>query len=434
MYRNPQAESLNDTIKEESKIVYELFSEKGKNIFFPKKGILSQTEQAKGKKINATIGSAIENDGTLMCLDSIGSVVNLTRGSFVSYAPGFGNPEIRKKWQEMLYKKNPSLKGKSFSVPMTTAALTHGLSMLGYLFIDDGNTLCLSDLYWENYDLLFRNAYGAVFDTFSLFNGERFNIDSFREKILSGPKGVRKVILNFPNNPSGYTPSSAEAMQIVSAIKESAEAGNKILAILDDAYFNLVYEEGIERESLFAYLCDIHENVLAVKVDGPTKEDYVWGFRIGFVTYGIKNGSRKLYDALEQKTGGAIRGNISNAPNISQLLLLNAYNSPEYDHEKELKYNTLKERYILVKKTLAQKNQYAECFTALPFNSGYFMCVKLAGGIDGEAVRSVLLNDFNTGIINLNNLLRIAFAAVPTDLIPELFENIYLACKKVAGS
>jgi len=429
---NPQAESLNRTIKEESEVVYELLSEKGRNIFFPRQGILSQTEDAKGKKINATIGSAIENDGACMCLNSVESLINLNRNNIVPYAPIFGNPGIRKKWLEMMYKKNASLKDKLISNPVATAALTHALSVLGYLFISERDLLCFSDLYWENYDLIFTNAYGAVFDTFPLFEGNSFAIDSFRVKIISGAPRIRKIVLNFPNNPSGYTPLFSEAVQIVSAIKESAELGNKILVILDDAYFNLVYEDGVERQSLFAYLCDIHENVLAVKVDGPTKEDYVWGFRVGFVTYGIKNGSRKLYDALEQKTGGVIRGSISSVANISQSLLLSAYGSPEYDHEKEGKYAILKARYEAVKTLFAKKTEYSEYFSALPFNSGYFMCIKPVEGIDAETVRLILLNDFNTGIISQNNIIRIAFSAVPAESLPELFNNLYLACRKAA--
>ena len=431
---NPQAEALNKIIKEESEVVYELLSKKGKNIFFPKKGILAQSEEAKGKKINASIGFAIENNGTPMCLDSIARLVNLNRNNIVLYAPGFGNPEIRKRWLEMMHEKNASLKGKSVSNPMATAALTHALSVLGYLFIDEGESLCFPDLYWENYDLIFANAYGAVFDVYPLFEAGSFAIDSFRAKIMSTVPRNYKIILNFPNNPSGYTPLLSEAAQIVSAIKESAELGNKILVIIDDAYFNLVYEDEVERQSLFAYLCDIHENVLAVKVDGPTKEDYVWGFRVGFVTYGIKNGSRKLYNALELKTGGTIRGNISNVPNISQSLLLAAYNSSEYDSEKKSKYDILKNRYETVKTVLAQNSEYSEYFSALPFNSGYFMCIKLAEGIDVETVRFILLNDFSTGVINLNNLIRIAFSAVPADVIPELFNNLLLACKKAAQS
>ena len=429
-----EAESLNQIIKKESQLVYDLLSEKGRNIFFPEKGILSQTSEAKGKKINATIGSAIEDDGGPMCFKSISDIVNQPASSVVSYAPGFGNPDIRKKWKDMLVQKNPTLSGKSFSNPMVTAALTHGLSMIGYLFLEKGEHFCLPDLYWENYDLVFTNSYGAVFNTFPLFSGSNFNIQSFREKLLGGSPRTIKLILNFPNNPTGYTPTIKEAEEIISIIKTSAEAGNKLLVILDDAYFNLVYEDGIEKQSLFAYLCDIHENVLAIKVDGPTKEDYVWGLRVGFITYGIKNGSDALYGALERKTGGAIRGNISNAPNISQSILLKAYTSPEYNNEKQAKYNTLKERYNTVKATLNDKTEYHEYFQALPFNSGYFMCVKLKEGLDGETVRSILLNEFSTGIINLDNLFRVAFSAVPKANIPELFENIYQACKKASGS
>ena len=56
MELNPQAKELNEKIKRDNPAVYELLSEKGRAIYFPKKGILAQTAEAKGKKINATIG------------------------------------------------------------------------------------------------------------------------------------------------------------------------------------------------------------------------------------------------------------------------------------------------------------------------------------------------------------------------------------------
>ena len=59
---NPQAEELNRIISENSPVTMNLLSKRGKNIFFPKKGILGQTADAKGKRINATIGAAIEDD------------------------------------------------------------------------------------------------------------------------------------------------------------------------------------------------------------------------------------------------------------------------------------------------------------------------------------------------------------------------------------
>ena len=175
-------------------------------------------------------------------------------------------------------------------------------------------------------------------------------------------------------------------------------------------------------------MADIHENVLAVKIDGATKEDYVWGFRVGFITYGIKGGSEDLYHALEMKTAGAVRGNISNSSNLSQSLLLHAFESPDYNDQKHSKFIIMKSRYQAIKDVLSD-DKYKEYFTALPYNSGYFMCVQLAEGLDGEAIRDILINKYSIGIINLNNILRVAFSAMAASDAKELFEGIYNACK-----
>src|SRR3989344_6513010 len=428
---NPEAEELNRLILKNSKTVSELLSQRGNEIFFPKKGILSQSAEAKGKRINATIGTALENDGTPMRLQSIAKNILLNPDAAFSYAPSYGRPDFRERWKIMLSEKNPSLKGKEFSLPVVTSALTHGLSMLGYLLVDKNDTVLLPDLYWENYDLVFRNAYGGKLSYYSLFRKGCLDLGSFRKKVNGKNPGKRIVLLNFPNNPSGYTSTIEEAKQIVNILKEAAIAGNKIAVIIDDAYYGLVYEEGIEKESLFSWLCDCHENLLAIKVDGPTKEDYVWGFRTGFLTYGIKGGSKELYTAIEAKTAGAIRGNISNAANLSQSLLLKAYTSETYTQEKAEKFGILKRRYESVKKAL-EGRKHKKYFKALPYNSGYFMCVETKKGIDAEKVRQLLLLKYDTGVIASGNLIRIAFSAIQTDKIPALFENLINACGEVA--
>jgi aspartate/methionine/tyrosine aminotransferase len=425
---NPQAEELNEIIKKDSSIVYDLLSKKGRAIFFPKKGILAQAADAKGKKINATIGAAIEDDGSPMRLKSIEKEVNLDPKLIFPYAPSYGRPDLRAKWKEMIYAKNPTLKGKEMSLAVVTNALTHGLSMLGYLFVDEGDSIISPDLFWGNYKLVFINGYGAKIDTFPMFKGDGMNVKGLKEKLSAGT-GKKILLLNFPNNPSGYTPTTSEAKEIIAAVKDEAEKGNKILVICDDAYFGLVYEEGVEKESLFSWLADLHENVLAVKVDGATKEDYVWGFRTGFITYAIKNGSEGLYTALADKTSGAVRGNISNAANVSQSLVLKAFESPTYAAEKKEKYNLLKSRYDKVKEVLKDK-KYAEYFEALPYNSGYFMCIKLKEGLDSEKVRQALLSKYDTGVISMGGVLRLAFSAVAVKDIEELFENIYKACQE----
>ncbi|MEZ5105106.1 MAG: aminotransferase class I/II-fold pyridoxal phosphate-dependent enzyme [Draconibacterium sp.] len=425
---NPQAEELNKIVREKSSVVFDLLSERGKNIFFPKKGILGQTAEAKGTKINATIGAAVEDDGSPMRLEAIASKINMDPGLVFPYAPSFGRPDIRAKWKSMIYEKNPTLANVELSLPVVTNALTHGISMAGYMFLDPGDEVIVPDLFWGNYNLTLTNMYGASLVKFNLFKDGGFDLAAFEAKLNEGGIGKKTMILNFPNNPSGYTPTVEEQNSIVEIIKAAAEKGNKIVAFIDDAYFGLVYEEGIETESIFAPLSQLHENVLAIKIDGATKEDYVWGFRVGFMTYGVKGGDAELYSALESKTAGAIRGNISNAANISQSLLLVAFNSPEYAEQKAAKYTIMKDRYEAVKKALSNE-KYAEYFKAVPYNSGYFMCVKLEAGLDAEKVRKVLIEKYSIGVISLGNLIRIAYSAVAAKDVNEMFEGIYNACK-----
>ena len=426
---NPQAEELNGTVKRNNENVYEMLSDKGRAIFFPKKGILGQTAEAKGKKINATIGIALEDDGSPMRLKSIAKKIKLDPKEIFPYAPSFGKQELRERWKSMMYQKNPSLNGKEISLPIVTNALTHGLSMVGYMFVNNGDKIILPDLYWGNYRLILQNAYGAVFDTFQTFDGKGFNVNGLKEKLNEG-NGKKIVLLNFPNNPTGYTPTEKEAAEIKDVIKEAAEKGNKILVIIDDAYFGLVYKKGIYTQSLFAELADFRENVLATKLDGATKEDYVWGLRVGFITYGIKGGNRELYEALENKTAGAVRGSISNSSNLSQSLVYHAFSDPRYWNEKKKKYHLLKKRFKEVERVLKEHKEYEEEFIALPYNSGYFMCVRL-NNKDGEKVRQILLSEYDTGVVSIENILRIAFSAVKDEMIAELFENIYKACKDV---
>lgn len=362
-----------------------------------------------------------------MRLEAISSKIGIDPSLTFPYAPSFGRPDIRASWKQLIYKKNPCLGSKEISLPIVTNALTHGVSMAGYMFVDEGDEVISPNLFWGNYNLILNNAYGSKIGAFNLFKNGGFDLEAFENKLNEGAIGKKIVILNFPNNPSGYSPTVAEASAIAEILKKSADKGNKIVVFTDDAYWGLVFEDGIEKQSIFTYISDIHENVLAVKIDGPTKEDYVWGFRVGFITYGIKGGDAQLYAALESKTAGAVRGNISNAANISQSLLMQAYANEDYDRQKEEKYELLKTRYNAVKEAL-KDDKYKKYFEALPYNSGYFMCIQLVEGIDGEALRHLLIDKYSIGTINLNNIIRLAFAAVAAKDMKQLFDGIYDAC------
>jgi aspartate/methionine/tyrosine aminotransferase len=338
-------------------------------------------------------------------------------------------PSLRQKWREMMIEKNPGLSDKSFSMPIVTSALTHGLSVSSFLFIDQDESVILTDLYWDNYDLLMHESYGANLSTFPMFKNGTYNADGLAEKLMT--EGEKKiVVLNFPNNPTGYSATIEDARNICRAVISAAESGKKIVVIIDDAYFGLIYEEGVHGESLFSDLANCHENVLAVKLDGPTKEDYVWGFRIGFITFGCKACTAEHYKALEAKAAGVIRSSISNTSSLAQHFLLDAYERPEYKEQKLNKYRTLKERFNRIQKIFSDHPEYAGSFTPMPFNSGYFMCVK-PQGVDPEKLRKLLLERYSTGVIVISGLVRVAFSSVPLQKLDQLFANMHSAVQEL---
>jgi aspartate/methionine/tyrosine aminotransferase len=423
---NQEAKELNDRIQPK---IYSFLSEKGKEIYFPKQGILEQTKEAKGKEINATIGIAIEDNKEVMCLESIKKNILLKPNKIFPYAPSYGIKELREIWETQIKQKNPSLNAEQtkISLPIVTSGITHGLSIISYLFINPNEEVILTNLFWENYNLIIENGYNARLKPVNTFKENGFDLENL-QKELQG-EGKKIVLLNFPNNPTGYSLTNTEAEELIQVIKEAAEQ-KQILIICDDAYFGLFYEENVYQEPLFSKLANLHENVLAIKIDGATKEDYVWGLRLGFLTYGAKNIDSETLTALEEKTAGTIRGSLSSCCHLSQSLLLEAFRSSTYKEEKENKYLILKSRYQKVKETL-KNEKYKQFFTPLPFNSGYFMCVKLNENLNGERVRKVLLENYNTGVVALGNLLRIAFSSVSEENIELLFDNIYNACKSL---
>ena len=399
----------------------DFLSPTGRRMYFPYGGILGQGAEAKSCAINATVGMAFEEDGSPLVMDCFRKTVDLDKRAFL-YAGSFGLPKLREAWRAMEFVKNPSLKGKTFSNPVVTNALTHGIRICAELFAGQGDTLVCPDLFWDNYELIFKEAVGCKVELFNTFKKGAFDADAMKKALLA-PGKKKILILNFPNNPTGYTATLADAKKIVSAVKAVAAKGKKIVVLCDDAYFGLVYEKGVHGESLFAEFSDLHRNVLAVKLDGTTKEDYVWGLRVGFISFAFKGATADQLKALEAKAAGDVRSGISNVTSIGQHLAIRAFEDPGYAAQKREKFSVLKTRYNQIRVILKAHPEYRKHFEPMPFNSGYFMCVKPIG-VDAETVRRHLVVKYSVGTIVLSGLIRLAFSTVPMEKLDKLFASV----------
>ena len=436
---NELAIELNEQIKADNPHIYEMLSARGRELYFPK-GILTQTAEAKEQahRFNATIGDAME-EGHIMFLPSVMShLSDISPDSALTYAPVLGVMELRKAWLAKQLADNPSQKGKVTTLPIVTNGLTHGLSVVGDLFVGEGDALLLPDKLWGNYRLIYGTRLGAKIAYHPFFNRQGgLDTDGFRTKLQELCRTNSKVIvlLNFPNNPVGYTPTKSEGETLAKALIEAAEDGTNIVAVTDDAYFGLTYTADAITESLFGLLAGAHARLLAIKADAATKEIYVWGFRIGFLTFGptgVKEGA-PLLTALEKKTAGAIRGALSNCSHLSQTIILKALRSPTLVAERRQKYELLKTRSEKVREVL-HKPEYKDAWEAYPFNSGYFMCLRLKNA-NAEELRKHMLKQYGVGVISIGHEdIRIAFSCLDEGKIEAVFDLLLQGVTDLRGS
>lgn len=94
--------------------------------------------------------------------------------------------------------------------------------------------------------------------------------------------------------------------------------------------------------------------------------------RVGFVTYGVKNGTATLYKALQD---------------------------PESRRQQAEKVALLRNR-AAVTGVECRRPEYADCWDVYPYNSGVFMCLRLKGA-DADVVRMKLLDEYGVGTIAL---------------------------------
>jgi aspartate/methionine/tyrosine aminotransferase len=421
------AQDLNTLLK--GCVVDTLLTDAGKRLYFPQ-GIVSQSQEAIKEKavINATAGVALQ-DGhyiTHPLFDEFSDIVS--SDEMVSYAPTAGVLQLRKAWMEHIHCENPLLNEHHHSLPVVTSGLTHAISVISQLFIDDDSDVIIFNPCWDNYHLIFNVLHQAHIHNVSLFNRNGvLDIAGWKEECNQIHSEKLVFLFNFPNNPTGYTPSTKEMKDIADLLMDVASKGKKILSIIDDAYFGLFHTDSCSSNSLFVYLANAHENILAVKCDAATKESLVWGFRVGFITYGAKNLLPTHYDALIEKTKGAVRSSISSASMISQSLLLKVLTSSEYSATIQRVKDEMKRRYDRVIQSVLLYLGNDDILIPFPSNSGYFISFYYKG--DAISLRIALLKK-GIAVVSLGeHIIRIAYSAVNVEAIDELVDAIVIGAR-----
>ncbi|MGQ4873813.1 MAG: aminotransferase class I/II-fold pyridoxal phosphate-dependent enzyme [Promethearchaeia archaeon] len=439
--------------------LWNCLSQLGKRIFLPE-GIFYWSGRAKSEaELIGTIGSAfgfekdfIENGSEAWepCyLKTFMEYTSLDPRSVVPYAQIGGLKELRELWLDWIIKKSQynqedkkEFLKKYLTLPIVTQGITNGIFLSCTFFLNENEYIISPNKRWGNYDNIISRFLNAKIKSFEFFSGKKFNIDAFRKCFTEVTQGQNKIvlILNFPNNPTGYVPLKEEVTEIVTTLEDIQNDINKpIIVLVDDAYEPYVYSDKCANRSIFYELVELKNDIIPVKLDGISKELLAYGGRVGFLTIGLKpNWIRndeelsKLKTEINNKLEGMIRSSISNTNHFYQSLTINLFKEKGMDkivQEREKIKQLLAKRYKKINEEIEKINN--PLISVDPNAGGFFLFINLdPNKIKAKDFGDFLLKRYKVGVIpiekpadNINGI-RIAYCSIDIKNIPEFVKRI----------
>ncbi len=444
--------------------LFEAFSDIGKRIFLPD-GIFHWAKRAKEEAdLIGTLGAAYafekdfidggRNDWLPCYLKEITDYSRLTVKEVVPYTSIGGLLETREFWKDWIIQKSSygnkeerllSRLNSYITTPVITGGVTNGIFQACSLFLNPSDSIVVPNKRWGNYDNIVNKFIGAKNILFEFFKNDKINIEGLEEAIDNTAQSQDKIVilLNFPNNPTGYVPTRDEGSKLVEMLKESQLNHKKpFIVIVDDAYEPYVFKDNVLNRSIFYDLHQLDEDVIPIKLDGITKELLLYGGRIGFITLGVKPSwiendeeLQILKSEIHNKLEGFIRATISNCNSFYQVLIHKLFQEKGMDQiikSRNEVQNLLKERYDCINSELLKiKNPN---ISIDPNSGGFFVFLNLdADKIKATEYADHLLKQYKVGIIpvekpneNVNGI-RIAYCSIDLSEIPELIKRIKFA-------
>ncbi len=409
---------LNDTLEQSVPAAWACLSSLGRAACYPE-GIPAQSAEARGCSLNATVGEVTDGRGNPLALHALRRhVTGLDPAKAFLYGPQGGDRDLRHAWNRWIGREGGDTPR---SLPLVTVGLTHALSLASELFVEPGTDVLVPDPCWGNYLHLFGLRRGAKVGRYRVFDEQGgFDVASLEHALADRAGRPTTVVLNLPGNPTGYSPTLAEAARIVDVL---VAAEGPLVVLLDDAYHTMIYEDGVLRDSLFWELVRRGNpaRLLPVKIDGATKELFFFGGRVGFLTVGCDGAAA---NALEDKARCLVRASVSAMPGPSAAMLLGALQDATLEGQIAGVHAELAARFRVLRASLEQVR--SERLRPYPANGGCFMLVGLPDDLSAHDVRRRLIREHSTGLVAIPpiNALRIAFCSLSARDIPELVARL----------
>ena len=339
--------------------------------------------------VDATIGSLYSEDGKLVALDTVfESLKKQDNRVLAKYATSFtGNPDFQKAVYDWVLDGNSKLYHEVIATPGGTGAV----GMVVNECLEEGQTIILPEIAWGSYALM-AQMHNLKVENYSLFEGDHFNLTSFKEtcKKVMEVQDKLVMIINDPcHNPTGYSLTKEEWKEVVDFLNECSKT-HKVVLLNDIAYIDFAYGQAKAKEyglrcGAAIIMAQQEEIVQEIKIVFEKEARATWS--------NINNGAMAMFvDVLENHLD-------------------------EYNKERNYYVNLLKERSDIFVK---EANEVG--LKHYPYKEGFFVTLSMDNETRDKYHEALMANHIYT--VKVNKGIRVAVCSLSLDKIKGLAKKM----------
>ena len=365
--------------------------------------------------VDATIGSLYDEEGKLVALDSVfSSLKNLDNRVLAAYAASFtGNEDFKDRVYQWVLNDNSHLHHEIIATPGGTGAVAMTIQEC----LDAGQTVILPEIAWGSYNLMAQMNNLQV-ETYSLFEGDHFNVDSFKRtcQAVMAKQNKLVVVINDPcHNPTGYSLTREEWNEVIAFLNECSQTHSVVL-LNDIAYIDYAYGQKQAKE-YFSVFDQISENIVVVVAFSLSKSMTSYGLRCGAaIIMGQKEEAVQELKIVFEKDARATWSNINNGAMATFVDVMD-HHLEAYDQERLHYVSLLKERSDIFVKEAEEVG-----LKHYPYKEGFFVTLSMDNQTRDKYHEALMENHIYTVKVNLG--IRVAVCSLSVEKIKGLAKKM----------
>ena len=255
-------------------------------------------------------------------------------------------------------------------------------------------------------------------ETYSLFEGDHFNVDSFKKtcQAVMAKQNKLVVVINDPcHNPTGYSLTREEWNEVIAFLNECSKSHSVVL-LNDIAYIDYAYGQKQAKE-YFSVFDQISENIVVVVAFSLSKSMTSYGLRCGAaIIMGQKEEAVQELKIVFEKDARATWSNINNGAMATFVDVMD-HHLEAYDQERLHYVSLLKERSDIFVK---EANEVG--LKHYPYKEGFFVTLSMDNETRDKYHEALMANHIYT--VKVNKGIRVAVCSLSLDKIKGLAKKM----------